>query len=675
MGDADATRQPYGLVPAAGSWSNRRRLIRFLVAALTAVTLLWLPRAARAEDLNWEADTTYSVDVEQGLLHVESELVLTNQKPNTRSGDTITQYFFEGIEIYVPELVSNVSITTDGHDLDYSFDLLEDEEFDGFKLATIDFASSLFYQRSTTILVEYDLAGDAPRSDTPFRINSAYVTFGAFSWGDPDQTTLSIVLPTTFDIELHGGDYETSTSEGLVVYTISEFDDPESGFIYVQAWNERALTESRASVGEYGVVVRAWPGDATWERDVIDAVESGLPELAKLVGLDWVPTDDVEIVESQEVSLAGYGGWYLTDEDRIEIGEWVDSHLVLHELSHSWFDETLFAERWITEGLADAFAMAAAENGGLEVSEEIRPGDTHDRPAWADDLNDWLSPAFDELEPDRMEDYGYEASFWVVQQLIDEIGIDRMAVILSAAANDEIAYRGAGEPETVSSRDDWRRFLDLLEEIGGSEQAFALFGVYVTGTDMTARTEAREAYSELDDSGWDTPLYVRSMMGEWNFTTAETRIEEAEAVLETRDSITFNAAELGVEAPSSLEASYEDSKDNLNEAARLADAQLQSSEDVLAARDAVARERGFLTTIGLIGEDAESELTEAVEAFAEDELEVASSEAIEAVLLIDDADEVGQMRVLISAGVLLLLAGMIVTLVILKRRRARSAPG
>jgi hypothetical protein len=250
-----------------------------------------------------------------------------------------------------------------------------------------------------------------------------------------------------------------------------------------------------------------------------------------------------------------------------------------------------------------------------------------------------------------------------------------MAVILSAAASDEIAYRGAGEPETVTSRDDWRRFLDLLEEIGGSEQAFAIFGVYVTGTDMTPRTEAREAYSELDDSGWDTPLYIRSMMGEWNFTTAETRIEEAEVVLETRDSIIFNAAELGVEAPSSLEASYEDSKDNLNEAARLADAQLQSSEDVLAARDAVARERGFLTTIGLIGEDAESELTEAVEAFAEDELEVASAEAIEAVLLIDDADEVGQMRVLISAGVLLLLAGMIVTLVILKRRRARSAPG
>jgi hypothetical protein len=82
-----------------GSWPTRRRLISFLVAALATLTLFWLPRAARAEDLNWEAETTYSAEVEQGLLHVESELVLTNQKLNTRSGETTTQYFFEGIEI------------------------------------------------------------------------------------------------------------------------------------------------------------------------------------------------------------------------------------------------------------------------------------------------------------------------------------------------------------------------------------------------------------------------------------------------------------------------------------------------------------------------------------------------------------------------------------------------
>ena len=348
----------------AGHSTASGRVFVYLLAAFAGLILFWLAQVARADDLNWETDVTYSVDVDQGFLHVESELILTNQKPNTQSGNTITQFFFEGIELQIPESVTNVSITTNGQDLDYSFDALEGEEFEGFKTVVIEFARNLFFNQSTTILVEFGLAGDAPRSETPFRINPAYVTFGAFSWGDPDQTTMRIVLPSTFDIEIVGGSYASGLSEGLVVYTIDHFDNPDSGFVYIQARNDDALTQSLASTEGYGVVVRAWPGDMIWETDVLDAVELGLPALAKLVGLDWNPTNDLEIVESQEVSLAGYGGWYLSGEDLIEIGEWVDPHLVLHELSHSWFNSGLFQERWITEGLADSFALAAADLGG-----------------------------------------------------------------------------------------------------------------------------------------------------------------------------------------------------------------------------------------------------------------------------------------------------------------------
>ena len=647
-----------------------RRVHVYLLVAAVGLTLFWLALTARADDLNWETDVTYSVDVDQGFLHVESELILTNQKPNTQSGNTITRFFFEGIEIYIPELVTNVSITTNGRDLDHSFEALEGEEFEGFKLAAIEFANNLFFGQSTKILIEYDLAGEDPRSETPFRINSAYVTFGAFSWGDPIQTTMTIVLPSDFAIEILGGSHTTSSSDGLVAYTITDFENPDTGFIYVQARNDDALTTSRASTEEYGIVVRAWPGDNLWESEVLDAVEIGLPELAKLVGLDWIPTNDLEIVESQEVSLAGYGGWYLSGEDLIEIGEFVDPHLVLHELSHSWFNNGLFKERWITEGLADAFALAAAEIGGLELPDEVRPGARQDRPDWADDLNDWLPPILDELDPDRMESYGYEASFWIVQQLIDEVGFDQMAEILSAAASNEIAYVGAGAPESVARQDDWRRFLDLLQEIGDSGQAVELFDKYVTDSDMTARNQAREAYSELIDTGWDAPLYVRSVMGEWDFASAESRIEEAEAILETRDSILLNATELGVEMPTSLEDTYEGSVDSMGEAAILADAQLDTSEDVLSAKAAVLRGRDLFTNIGLIGTDTSAELAEAVDAFAEDKLDVATSEATEAVLLIENADEVGQVRILVSVGVLFSLLGVTVVLVVYRKRRA-----
>ena len=243
----------------------------------------------------------------------------------------------------------------------------------------------------------------------------------------------------------------------------------------------------------------------------------------------------------------------------------------------------------------------------------------------------------------------------------------------SAAANDEIAYEGAGAPESVARQDDWRRFLDLLEEIGGSEQAGTLFGKYVTSADMTARTDARAAYAELNSSGWDAPLYVRSAMGEWNFASAEERIEEAQAILEKRDSILLNATELGVEMPTSLEEAYEGSVDGMDEAAILAGAQLDTSENVLSARAAVLEPRDLLTNIGLVGENTDRELAEAVEAFAEGKLDLATSEANEAVLLIGSADEVGQTRVLIAIGTFLSIVMMTVAFVTVLNRRRRSS--
>ena len=242
-----------------------RHISIYVFVAFVGLALFWLPHVARADDLNWETDVTYSVDVDNGFLHVESELVLSNKKPNTQSGNTITQFFFDGIELQIPESVTNVSITTNGQDLDFSFDALEGEESEGFKTVAVEFARNLFFNQSTTILIEFDLAGEDPRSDTPFRINPAYVTFGAFSWGDPDQTTMRIVLPSTFDIEILGGSYASSSSKGLVVYTIDQFDNPDSGFVYIQARNDDVLTNSLASTEDYGVVVRAWPGDIIWE--------------------------------------------------------------------------------------------------------------------------------------------------------------------------------------------------------------------------------------------------------------------------------------------------------------------------------------------------------------------------------------------------------------------------
>ena len=157
----------------AGNSRAPHRLSLYLSAAFVGLALSWLPGVARADELNWETDVTYSVEVEQGVLHVESKLILTNQKPNTQSGNTITQSFFKGIGIYIPELVTNVSITTDGKDLDYSFEVIEDEKFDAFKLASIEFASNIFFTRTRSRFLVSSSEHHDPRRVRPCRRGSS----------------------------------------------------------------------------------------------------------------------------------------------------------------------------------------------------------------------------------------------------------------------------------------------------------------------------------------------------------------------------------------------------------------------------------------------------------------------------------------------------------------------
>ncbi|MCP3910813.1 MAG: hypothetical protein GY745_18820 [Actinomycetia bacterium] len=51
----------------------------------------------------------------------------------------------------------------------------------------------------------------------------------------------------------------------------------------------------------------------------------------------------------------------------------VDEQLTLHELSHVWFNDSLFDQRWITEGLADEVAyLGDSDPEDLDVQSDWR---------------------------------------------------------------------------------------------------------------------------------------------------------------------------------------------------------------------------------------------------------------------------------------------------------------
>ena len=116
------------------------------------------------------------------------------------------------------------------------------------------------------------------------------------------------------------------------------------------------------------IEVRSWPEDDLWAKRVRERLTSGLVALHELNGLDWPVVGTLRVTESATQRLNGYAGFYDPGEtgvqDEITISEEPDEQVIVHEAAHAWFNDGLLTGRWISEGLADAYAARAMSRLG-----------------------------------------------------------------------------------------------------------------------------------------------------------------------------------------------------------------------------------------------------------------------------------------------------------------------
>jgi hypothetical protein len=130
--------------------------------------------------------------------------------------------------------------------------------------------------------------------------------------------------------------------------------------------------------------------------------------------------------------------------------------------------------------------------------------------------------------------YGYATSAHVVSTIADEIGTDAMHRVIDAAIDRTVAYDGA---DVKLGPADWRRLLDLFEEVGGSRRAPDLFAEYVATPEdallLDARTLARQRLSDLRDAypRWSPSRDLLDRLEQWDFATALSQLDDAEAAL------------------------------------------------------------------------------------------------------------------------------------------------
>ena len=281
-------------------------------------------------------------------------------------------------------------------------------------------------------------------------------------------------MPDGFKVEFTGAELKKDEVDGMQRFTSGPLDEPDNTFAVIAARHDDGLLTRPLELDRHKIVIRAWPDDPEWGAFVEQRLTNGIPAMESLVGLPWPhPDDELSIVEAASPYIYGYAGWFLPETNSIEVGDDLDPRVILHELSHLWFNNRLFVERWISEAFAEIYAAhtLGAIGEPVPAPDPVRA----DNPA-AMALATWDDPTFTEENTDEREEYGYNASFFVVNSVAGEIGMDSMRKVVAATEKRSIAYQGDEKPEGVVTRVDSRRLLDLMQQLGASTAAPALLG-------------------------------------------------------------------------------------------------------------------------------------------------------------------------------------------------------
>jgi hypothetical protein len=499
-----------------------------------------------------------------------------------------------------------------------------------------------------------------------------------WSWGDVGRSTVTVKVPKGFTTEVAGEPLALETSATGQTLTASP-KEPDTFYSIVSAENRDAYTDTRISFeGGVEIVVLAWPEDDDWEATVGATMRNGIPELRRLIGLDWPVAHDLNVRERYTPALEGYAGVFFTDDQRIDVSEDLDRFVIVHEAAHAWFNQSLFTERWIYEGLADEYAWQVLTAVG-ETPEVVAELPDLEDPGHVV-LSAWTFPAVirDQKTDDR-EQYGYNASFWVMHQVVAAAGIDHMRAAFAAAQANETAYVGKGAPEKVTGENDWRRFLDLIEPIDepdgvAVEAAIRDFALsQIDARPLVSRTAARERYRELLEAGdgWLPPWAVRKHLSSWAFVGASKQMDAAFAALALRDKVATAAVALGLQPDDAVRTAYEGAQDSLDAASEIATEQLSTLASVAEAKAKVEAAPDLMTQIGLIGEAPNEPYEAARAAFEAGELDDAVASAAAASALITGAAAIGQQRLLAGVAVVVGVLLLLLILFLLIRRRGR----
>jgi hypothetical protein len=284
-----------------------------------------------------------------------------------------------------------------------------------------------------------------------------------------------------------------------------------------------------------------------------------------------------------------------------------------HQLAHAWLDDVRVDESWFIEGLALGFAGQLGEPGSEEA---------------------------------------------VIADLVGELGSDGVRAVVDALRAETSPYPGATPSPRVLTPG-WQTLLDLIERVGGVDDAATAFRATVTADLGDALIDRRAAalldYEALEarSGGWALPAFLRDAMASWDFDTFTERQAEVSDVIVTRDNLAAWAETLELPARSEMQLSFELAEDDLTEVVSAFEARGAALMAFDEAEAAVNGDRGLLARVGLWGSDPDGELAELRLAWADADDALVEDDGHALTASVEGAVGRGTIRLLIPAATLL----------------------
>jgi hypothetical protein len=668
----------------------RKRLSLGLIPMILAGTAaLAMPASAAAADGYTDVGTTtYTVNVAKSEIDVTVVLTIKNNTPSKTIPNTCfdgwsmwycpetENFYYYDTFMWVPTQAGTVKATANSGSVKQS--VYKTDAY-GRELK-LTFAK-LYYGKTRTVTATYAIPA-GPRAKGGYRALKAYAELCADSSGF-DSGAINVVVPDGLVVSVTDGTALNLVRDKDGLQTYGSGSIAQNGFYScVEATNPAALTSTPVTAGDQQFNVQGWPEDTTWATAVQTDLATDVPALEALTGLQ-MPGGTVGITEAATSQLGEYAGVYDGDTKTATLTEDTDNSTVAHELSHIWFNKTLFTSAWMYEGLA-GYSEKAAGAGNYKPCTD--PG-TYPGTGSAN-LAFWTYLDVNSTKADEaVATWDYAASCYLVTKLADAIGPDNFKAVVVAASTGKPAYAG-GDPSAkaagTKSPLTAQELLDLIDELGmvpagvtDPEQAQNLFVGYgiLNTSELAGRTEARAAYHTLLTAAgkWGLPLAVQSDLADWKFSDAQTAMTTATKILALRDQIAKTLPSFN-QAGSALEKKFESAATSadLDSVLKVAQAEADAAKVVAQAKQLKEGSLNPLQAIGLIGTDLSAPMTKANTELTSAKTADATADAHKVIDSVNGATVQGMLRIALVLVLLLLLLGLV--LFVRWRMRRRGAP-